>query len=195
MSQFWLYFRLGLEHVLDWNAYDHILFLIVLVASYTFIGWKRVFWLVTIFTLGHTLSLFLSVYQIVIVNSKYVEFLIPVTILVTAIFNIVNSKKKENKNNVAVLYFTTAFFGIVHGLGFSTYFKMIASGTESKFLPLLEFALGIEAAQIIVVLTVLILAFLFQNVLQVSRRDWILVISSIVIGVILPILRDNYLAL
>ena len=195
MSQFWLYFRLGLEHVLDWNAYDHILFLIVLVASYTFLGWKRVLWLVTIFTLGHTLSLFLSVYQIVIVNGKYVEFLIPVTILITAIFNIVNAKKKENKNNVVVLYFTTAFFGIVHGLGFSTYFKMIATGTESKFLPLLEFALGIEAAQIIVVLTMLIFAFLFQNVLRVTRRDWILVISSIVIGVILPILRDNYLAL
>lgn len=195
MSQFWLYFRLGLEHVLDWNAYDHILFLIVMVASYTFLGWKRAFWLVTIFTIGHMLSLFLSVYEIVLVDSNYVEFLIPVTILITAIFNIINAKKKENKNNISVLYFTTAFFGIIHGLGFSNYFKMIATGTENKFLPLLEFALGIEASQILVVLTVLILAFLFQNVLSVSRRDWILVLSSIVIGVILPILRDNYLAL
>ena len=195
MSQLWLYFRLGLEHVLDWNAYDHILFLIVMVASYTFLGWKRAFWLVTIFTIGHMLSLFLSVYEIVLVDSNYVEFLIPVTILITAIFNIINSKKKENKNNISVLYFTTAFFGIIHGLGFSNYFKMIATGTENKFLPLLEFALGIEASQILVVLTVLILAFLFQNVLSVSRRDWILVLSSIVIGVILPILRDNYLAL
>ena len=85
MSQFWLYFRFGLEHVLDWNAYDHILFLIVLVASYTFLGWKRVLWLVTIFTLGHTISLFLSVYGIVKVDSGYVELLIPITILVTAI--------------------------------------------------------------------------------------------------------------
>lgn len=195
MSQFWLYFRLGLEHVLDWNAYDHILFLIVLVASYTFIGWKKVFWLVTIFTLGHTLSLFLSVYEIVYVNSSYVELLIPITILVTGLFNIINSKKKENKNNVSVLYFTTAFFGIIHGLGFSTYFKMIASGTESKLLPLLEFALGIEAAQLIVVITVLFLAFIFQNVLNFSRRDWILVLSSVVIGIVLPILKENYLAL
>ncbi|MFD2517523.1 HupE/UreJ family protein [Salinimicrobium flavum] len=195
MSQFWLYFKLGLEHVLDWNAYDHILFLIVLVASYSFQSWKRVFWLVTIFTLGHTVSLFLSVYKVVQVNSNWVEFLIPVTILVTALFNIVYAKTRENKNNVGVLYFTTAFFGIVHGLGFSSYFKMIAAGTESKFLPLLEFALGIEAAQIIVVLSVLILAFLLQNVLKVNRRDWILIISSIVIGVILPILRENYLAL
>lgn len=195
MSQFWLYFRLGLEHVLDWNAYDHILFLIVLVAAYSFLAWKRVFWLVTIFTLGHTLSLFLSVYEIVLVNTAWVEFLIPITILITAIFNILNAKKRENKNNISVLYFTTAFFGIIHGLGFSTYFKMIASGTEDVFLPLLEFALGIEAAQIIVVIAVLLLSFLLQNVLRVARRDWILVVSAIVIGIILPILKENYLAL
>ena len=195
MSQFWLYFRLGLEHVLDWNAYDHILFLIVLVVAYSFYAWKRVLWLVTIFTLGHTLSLFLSVYEIVLVESSWVEFLIPVTILVTAIFNMINAKKKETKNNISVLYLTTAFFGIIHGLGFSTYFKMVSSGTDSVFLPLLEFALGIETAQIIVVLVVMILGFILQNMLRVKRRDWILVVSAIVIGIILPILKENYLAL
>ena len=195
MSQFWLYFRLGLEHVLDWNAYDHILFLIVLVAAYSFHSWKRVLWLVSIFTLGHTLSLFLSVYEIVLVDSSWIEFLIPVTILITAIFNMINAKKKESKNNISVLYLTTAFFGIIHGLGFSTYFKMIASGTESVFLPLLEFALGIETAQVIVVLCVMILGFILQNMLRIKRRDWILVVSAIVIGIILPILKENYLAL
>ena len=195
MSQFWLYFRLGLEHVLDWNAYDHILFLIVLVVAYSFHSWKRVLWLVSIFTLGHTLSLFLSVYEIVLVDSSWIEFLIPVTILITAIFNMINAKKKESKNNISVLYLTTAFFGIIHGLGFSTYFKMIASGTESVFLPLLEFALGIETAQVIVVLCVMIIGFILQNMLRVKRRDWILVVSAIVIGIILPILKENYLAL
>ncbi|NJY63472.1 HupE/UreJ family protein [Salinimicrobium sp. CDJ15-81-2] len=194
MSQFWLYFRLGLEHVLDWNAYDHILFLIVLVAAYSFHTWKRVLWLVTIFTLGHTISLFLSVYEIVIVDSTWVEFLIPLTILITAVFNMINARKKESKNNISILYLTTAFFGIIHGLGFSTYFKMIASGTDI-FLPLLEFALGIETAQIIVVLCVMIVGFILQNMLRVKRRDWILVISALVIGIILPILKENYLAL
>lgn len=195
MSQFWLYFRLGLEHVLDWNAYDHILFLIVLVAAYSFHTWKRVLWLVTIFTLGHTISLFLSVYEIVIVDSTWVEFLIPLTILITAVFNMINARKKESKNNISILFLTTAFFGIIHGLGFSTYFKMIASGTDSVFLPLLEFALGIETAQIIVVLCVMIVGFILQNMLRVKRRDWILVISALVIGIILPILKENYLAL
>ncbi|MEP6261453.1 MAG: HupE/UreJ family protein [Gillisia sp.] len=192
MSQFWLYFNLGLEHVLDWNAYDHILFLIVLVAAYSFSSWKRVLWLVTIFTLGHTLALFLSVYGVVSVSSRWVELLIAVTILVTALYNIFTAKKKEKQKNVSLLYGATAFFGIIHGLGFSTYFKMIASGTESKFLPLLEFALGIEAAQVIVVLIVMILGFIFQNFFRVNRRDWILVLSAIVIGIILPILRENF---
>lgn len=191
MSQFWLYFNLGLEHVLDWNAYDHILFLIVLVAAYSFSSWKRVLWLVTIFTLGHTLALFLSVYGVVSVSSRWVELLIAVTILVTALYNIFTAKKKESQKNVSLLYGATAFFGIIHGLGFSTYFKMIASGTDNKFLPLLEFALGIEAAQIIVVVIVMIVAFIFQNFFRVNRRDWILVLSSIVIGIILPILREN----
>lgn len=195
MSQFWLYFQLGLDHVLDWQAYDHILFLVVLVASYGFSTWKRVLWLVTLFTLGHTLALFLSVYEIVRVATDYVEFLIPVTILVTAIFDIVTAGKKPRDNNYNLLYFTTIFFGLIHGLGFSSYFKMIAAGSEAKFWPLVEFALGIEAAQIIVVLVVMILAFIFQNILNISKRDWILVTSSIVIGIILPILQETYRAL
>ena len=190
MSQFWLYFQLGLEHVLDWNAYDHILFLIVLVAAYSFPSWKRVLWLVTIFTLGHTLALFLSVYGVVTVSSRWVELLIAVTILVTALYNMFTAKKKESQKNIGLLYFSTAFFGIIHGLGFAYYFKRIISG-ENKFLPLLEFALGIEAAQIIVVLVVMIIAFIAQNFMRVSKRDWVLVLSAIVIGIILPILRDN----
>lgn len=195
MSQFWLYFQLGLNHVLDWQAYDHVLFLVVLVASYSFIAWKRVLWLVTLFTLGHTLALFLSVYQIVRVATDYVEFLIPITILATAIFDIANAGKKPRNNNFSVLYFTTIFFGLIHGLGFSSYFKMIAAGSDEIFWPLVEFALGIEVAQIIVVLGVMILAFIFQNILNISKRDWILVTSSIVIGIILPILQETYRAL
>ena len=190
MSQFWLYFKLGLEHVLDWQAYDHILFLIVLVAGYSFHSAAKVFWLVTIFTLGHTISLFLAAFDIVSVNSDWVEFLIPVSILVTALFDIATAKKPEKKKNPTLLYITTGFFGIIHGLGFSSYFEMISTGSD-KFLPLLEFALGIEAAQIIIVLTVLILAFIFQNMLRIARRDWILVVSSIVIGFVLPILIEN----
>lgn len=195
MSQFWLYFRLGLEHVLDWQAYDHILFLIVLVAAYSFSSWKRILWLVTLFTIGHTLALFLSVYGIVKVDPAWVELLIPVSIIVTALYNIVTVSKKERNKNHNPLYFITLFFGLIHGLGFSSYFKMVASNTESKLLPLLEFALGIETAQVIVVIAVIILGFIAQNIFSVSKRDWVLVTSAIVIGIILPILQENFQAI
>ncbi|WBL25909.1 HupE/UreJ family protein [Zunongwangia sp. HGR-M22] len=195
MSQFWLYLNLGLKHVLDWNAYDHILFFIALVASYTFTSWKKMLWLVTIFTLGHTLALFLSTYEIVMVDTAWVEFLIPVSIMITAIYNILTASNKEKSNNPTLLYFTTAFFGIIHGLGFSTYFKMLSSGFSSKIFPLLEFALGIECAQAIVVLCVLILAFITQNFFRVSKRDWVLIVSAIVVGIVLPILRENFNAI
>lgn len=190
MSQFWFYFQSGLEHILDWNAYDHILFLIVLAAAYSFHHWKVVLWLVTIFTLGHTIAHLLSVYDIISVNNRWVELLIALTILITALYNILTAKRKESQRNINLLYSITAFFGIIHGFGFSLNFKRSVSG-EDRFLPILEFALGIEAGQIIVALVVMILALIAQNLLRVTRRDWILVLSSIVIGIILPILREN----
>ena len=191
MSQFWLYFNLGLQHVLDWRAYDHVLFIAVLVAAYTIHEWKKIIWLVTIFTIGHTFSLALSTYNIIIVKTELVEFLIPLTILLTALYNLFTAGKKSRQNKIQVLYFATLFFGVIHGLGFSTYFKMISSNTSSKALPLLEFALGIEAAQTIVVIAVLLLSFLFQFVFRFSHRDWILVISSMVIGFATPMLMEN----
>lgn len=195
MSEFQLYFELGLQHVLDWNAYDHILFLIALVATFTFSGWRKVLLLVSIFTVGHTLALFLAAYELITVRSPWIEFLIPVTILITAVYNIVTAGKKKRDNNPVLLFITTGLFGIIHGLGFSYYFIRIIPTAGSKFLPLVEFALGIEGAQIIIVLSVLVLALIFQSLFHISKRDWILVASSIVIGVVLPILRENYLVL
>lgn len=195
MSQFWLYFRLGLEHVLDWQAYDHILFFIVLVVAYGFSSWKKIIWMITLFTLGHTLALFLSVYEIVRADPAWVELLIALTIILTAIYNLFTAGRKDRHKNLNLLYFTTVFFGLIHGLGFSSYFKMVSANTDSLFLPLLEFALGIEIAQIIVVLIVMIIGFILQNVFNVSRRDWILVTSALVIGIILPILQENFHAI
>lgn len=191
MNEFWIYFKLGLTHVLDWNAYDHVLFLIVLVASYTFLEWKRVFWLVTTFTLGHTLALILATFNIVKVNSAYVEFLIPITIFITAFYNLIRAGKKPKEGGMGVLIATTLFFGIIHGLGFSSFFMgSVGSGTD-KFVWLLEFALGIEAAQATVVIIVLILALIFQSIFNFSKRDWILVVSSIVIGLVIPMLLES----
>lgn len=190
MSDFWLYLKLGLTHVLDWQAYDHIVFLIVLVAAYNFSNWKRIFILVSLFTIGHTASLLLANYSVVTVSSKWIEFLIPVTILVAAMYNLFTSGKINRSEKVGLFYVITVFFGLIHGFGFATYYKMITGGNE--ILPLFEFALGIEFAQLIIVTIVLILSFIFQSIFRFNKRDWVLVVSSIVIGVVIPMLQNNW---
>ncbi|WP_108867545.1 HupE/UreJ family protein [Aquimarina aquimarini] len=191
MSEFWLYTKLGFGHVLDWSAYDHILFLIVLTVGYTFDNWKRILVLVTLFTVGHTMSLVLAVYGVVSVNSRLVEFLIPVTIFIAGLYNVFTAKKTGKNDKIAILYGVTIFFGLIHGLGFSSYFKVISSNVSSKILPLIEFALGVEAAQIVVVLLLLIISFIFQTLFRFSKQDWVLVISSVVIGMVIPMLIAN----
>jgi len=191
MSDFWLYFKLGLQHVLDWQAYDHVLFLIVLCASYTFASWKRLLILITLFTVGHTTSLLLGNYDIVSVSGAWIEFLIPVTILVGAIYNIITARKGDVSEKRGLLYLVTIFFGLIHGFGFSSFFKAV--NDESALLPLLEFALGIELAQIIVALIVLVVAHLTQSLIRFNKRDWILIISAVVIGMVIPMLIENWI--
>lgn len=191
MEQLKLFFELGLTHVLDINGYDHVLFLIVLAAPYLFSNWKKVLFLVTVFTVGHSISLILSSYNFISVNSSLVEFVIPVTIAVTALFNMFSSGKMISSTKIGLVFFATLFFGVVHGLGFSSYFKMIVGNTDYKFIPLIEFALGVEIAQIIIVIVVLVLASIAQNILSISKRDWVLVISSITLGLVIPMLLSR----
>lgn len=190
MDSFLFYFKEGLFHVLDWNAYDHILFLVVLTVPYLISNWKKLFTLVTVFTIGHTLTLAMSAYGVIRVNSSLVEILIPVTILITALYNIFTAGKKNRNQKIGIHIFAALFFGLIHGLGFSTYFKMMTASTDSKLLPLLEYTLGIESAQIIIVLVVLIVSFIGQSIFRFSLRDWVMVISSIVIGVAIPVFQN-----
>ncbi len=191
MSEFWFNVSYGLNHVLDINGYDHVLFLIVLAVPYVFKDWRPVLILVSLFTLGHTLSLVLAAYDIVKVNATLVEFLIPVTILIGAVYNVLKAGKSVKPKNINLLMFTSMFFGLIHGLGFAREFRMIIGMTEDKLLPLVEFALGIELAQVIVVFVVLFFGFLFQTLFRFSKRDWTLVLSSIVIGLVLPMIFES----
>jgi len=193
LDDFWFNIKYGMNHVLDINAYDHVLFLIVLTVPCMFKDWKRVLLLVSLFTLGHTLSLVLSAYGVVSVNANLIEFLIPITILVAALFNIMTSGKSAKKEKIGMLFITTLCFGLIHGLGFAREFKMFVGQTESKLLPLIEFALGIEIAQIIIVFIVLFLGFLSQTFFRFTKRDWIMVISAIVVGLVLPMLANSNL--
>ncbi len=195
LENFWFNVQYGIHHVLDIKAYDHLLFLIVLTVPYMFKDWKRVLLLVTMFTLGHTISLILAVYGVVNVKAVVVEFLIPITILIVALFNVFTSGKGAQKEKIGVLFLSTLFFGLIHGLGFAREFKMLLGDSDSKLILLLEFALGIELAQIIIVFAVLLLGYIMQTVFRFNKRDWILVISAIVVGLVIPmILNSPFLA-
>ena len=189
MDNFIFFVRQGLFHVLDWNAYDHVLFLIVLAVIYDFKNWKKVLGLISLFTIGHKFTLILAAYKIVSVNINWIEFLIPVTIITTALVNILNAKSIAKNTKANTNLFLALFFGLIHGLAFAGGFKMLIGNAKSKFIPLLEFALGIEFAQIVIVFVILLLGFIFQTIFRFSKRDWILITSSIVIGVTIPILK------
>ena len=191
MNDFIFNLKYGLNHVLDINGYDHVLFLMVLAVPYLFKDWKRVLILVSLFTIGHTLSLVLAAYDYVSINGATVEFLIPLTILIAAVYNIFTAGEQKRRRSIGVLFFAALFFGIIHGLGFAREFTMVFGDVENKPLALLAFALGIELAQVIVVFIILFLGFLCQTIFRLSKRDWVLVLSSIVIGLVIPILIEN----
>ncbi len=192
MNDFWIYFNIGLNHVLDFNAYDHMIFLLALTLPYDAKAWKRLLILVSIFTLGHTISLFLSVFDVVKIKPTMVELLIPITILITAIYNLISQGKKGKNDSLSFVGFVTLFFGIIHGLGFSGYFNSILPGNATdKLWPLLEFALGIETAQITIVILALIIGYVVQTLFKFSKRDWILSVSSFIIGIVMPLIINN----
>ncbi|WP_298531553.1 HupE/UreJ family protein [uncultured Algibacter sp.] len=195
LDNFWFNVEYGINHVLDVNAYDHVLFLIALTVPYVFKDWKRVLLLVSMFTLGHTLSLVLAAYNVISVNATVVEFLIPITIMVVALFNVFTSGKGAQKEKIGVLFLSTLFFGLIHGLGFAREFHMLLGDTDNKLVLLLEFALGIELAQVIIVFVVLFLGYVIQTIFRFSKRDWVMVVSAIVVGLVIPmILNSDFLA-
>lgn len=187
-DNFWFNVQYGINHILDIKAYHHILFLIVLTVPFAFKDWKRLLLLVTLFTLGHTLSLIMAYYDIITVNRSLVQFLMPITIMVVALYNVFTAGKKAPSEKVGILFLSTVFFGLVHGLGFVTLFSGQIKNGGNKWLAFLEIALGIELGQIIMVFIVLFLGFLGQMIFRFSVRDWVVVISAVVIGLLIPML-------
>ncbi|WP_047418114.1 HupE/UreJ family protein [Cellulophaga sp. Hel_I_12] len=192
MENFWFYLKMGLEHVLDLAAYDHILFLTILTVPFTFKSWKKVVFLATVFTVAHCISLALSAYKVIEVNVSIIEFLIPVTILLTAIFNLRYFKAKEAHKNLVWHGIATAFFGLIHGFGFSNYFKMLMAEEEDIITPLLGFATGIELSQLVIVLSILVFAFIVQSIFKLKQALFVLGMSILVILITLPMLRETY---
>ena len=192
MQDFWFYIKLGLQHVLDFAAYDHILFLAALAVPFTFKSWKKVLLLATIFTITHCLSLALSAYGIMTINAELIEFLIPITIALTALLNFFRVFRKEQVTGIYFQSLATSFFGLIHGFGFSNYFKLLMAEEEDKLSPLLGFATGIELSQVLIIVVVLTLTFLIQTIFKVKQGVFIGVTSILIFIATIPMLINTF---
>jgi hypothetical protein len=190
MGQFQLYFQLGIQHILDIKGFDHILFVVALCAIYVTRDWKKILILVTAFTIGHSITLALATLKLVRVNSDWIEFLIPVTIAVTAVSNIFSPKPSSGRG-IQINYVFALFFGLIHGLGFSNYLRSLLGKEASIFQPLLAFNLGLEVGQLVIVTITVVVAGLLVGLVGVNRKDWALVISSIVLGMAIMMMIDT----
>ncbi|MGC8749367.1 HupE/UreJ family protein [Hydrotalea sp.] len=181
MSDFNLYFTLGRQHIANITALDHILFLAALCTRYQFSDWKKLLVLVTAFTIGHSITLALSVLNVIHFSTAWIEFLIPITIFITAFSNLF-VKKFVFKSKFPIIYFFALFFGLVHGLGFSNYLKSLLGKNENIIWQLFAFNCGLEIGQLIIVLIILIIAFILVSILKISRRDYLLFLSAAIIA-------------
>jgi len=193
MSIFFTYFELGYDHILDIKGYDHILFVLALCAAYKLYDWKKILILITAFTIGHSLTLALSVFDLVSISSNLIEFLIPLTILFTAISNIWKSHQPITKYKTRANYALALFFGLIHGLGFSNYLKMLLGRDKEIIGQLFGFNVGLEVGQLLIVIFFLIISFIFTQFLRVKDRDWKLIISSAIAGIsLIMVIESGY---
>ena len=189
-----MYINLGFQHISDLAGYDHILFLLALCAVYSVDQWRRLFVLVTAFTVGHSITLALSSFGWVVIPSHIIEFLIPVTILITAIRNVAvpaSDQLSDARANMTGHYLVALCFGFIHGMGFSNYFRALMMDSSSITIPLLGFNLGIEIGQLLVVSIIVIVASLVVKFAQVKHRDWNLFISGAAAGISIVLMNET----
>ena len=177
MEDFSFYFDWGWSHIISWDALDHLLFLLALTAVYLFENRKQVIILITAFTIGHSLTLALSIYDTIHFKSSWVEFLIPITIVITATLNFF--RKDFDIKQQGFKYLITLVFGLVHGMGFAGTIKMTLAESQHIAIPLLSFNIGIEAGQIVMVFLILLFSQIVVHQLGFARKWWVWLLSSI----------------
>lgn len=196
LDDFSAYLELGLTHILDVQGYDHILFIVALVAAYTLSDARRLLWLVTAFTVGHSITLALATLGLVTVDSRLVEVLIPLTIVATALFTIWQERQPagpyeaESKRSAYMRYVLAAGFGLIHGLGFSSFLRAALGGEESLVVPLLGFNVGLELGQIVILLGILLVGLAVTKLAGLTDRAWTLVLSGVALGGALTLVVD-----
>lgn len=192
MSLFELYFTLGLQHIADLKGYDHILFILILCAVYNLKDWKRVLILVTAFTIGHSLTLVLATLKLLKVDGDLIEFLIPLTIFITALSNVIHRKGKVSMRHHYMKYAAALFFGLIHGLGFSNYLRSLLGAEKGLLLPLFSFNVGIEAGQIFIVVLIMLLTKVIVDVLKMPAREWHVLLSGAGLGISLVLMAERF---
>jgi hypothetical protein len=191
MQEFLMYMQIGFNHIANLSGIDHILFVAALCIRYQLSDWKKWLILITAFTIGHSITLVLSVFNYLDFATTWIEFLIPVTILITAISNMFVKKFSFN-SKFPVIYFFALFFGLIHGLGFSFYLKSLL-GLQQNIAPaLLAFNLGLEIGQILIVMAILVISFIFVTLLKAPRRDFILIVSGGILTLSLQMAIERY---
>lgn len=193
MQDLGFYFKLGWEHIIAWDALDHLLFVLALSAIYLINNWKQVLILVTAFTIGHSLTLVLSVYNLVRVNDVWVEFLIPCTIVITAVLNLL--EKDFQPGSLRLNYFLALFFGLIHGLGFANAIRFMLAKDQSVGWSLFGFNMGLEAGQIMVVTGILLVSFLLVNKAGLNRKWWVWIISILALSIAFKMAWERFPAL
>jgi hypothetical protein len=190
MSDTWFYFTMGWDHIISSEALDHQLFIVALTILFTLKQWKQVLVLVTAFTIGHSITLALSTFNVLAIPDWLVEFLIPCTIAITAIANIF--KKSVAHKSLIVNYFFALLFGFIHGLGFANKIKFILANDQSLGWSLFSFNLGLEVGQIVVVVLILLLIHLLVNYIKLNRKYLIIIVSAIVLAISLKMAIERF---
>ena len=190
MDDFGLYFKTGWQHIISWDALDHILFIVALTAIYLATNWKQVLVLVTAFTIGHSLTLALSVYDVIRLNGKWVEFLIPCTIITTALFNFF--VKDYQPKSLRVNYFLALFFGLIHGMGFANTIRFMLAKDQNIAIPLISFNIGLEVGQIIIVALILSGSYFVVNIAGLRRKWWVWPLSAIAVIIAMAMAKNRW---
>lgn len=180
MQTFLLFFKQGLSHILDIDGIDHILFILAITVFFNRTHWKKLALLVTAFTLGHSITLVLSMYDVISLKRDMVEQLIPITIIITCANNFFKVYK-PTKVNYKVLYTMVLVFGCVHGLAFSNFLKMAFFEDDNLLASLAGFNIGIELGQLLIVCVFLAATELALRVFKKIKHDHIIIACSGVI--------------
>ena len=176
------FFLSGWEHIVDINAYDHLLFVMTLCAAFKLKEWKQILIIITAFTIGHSGTLILSAFDIIPTNPKLIDLLIPFTIMLTAIANVINYDKNRKFSDTKIKYLIALVFGLIHGLAFASNFKFMLF-SDNILMPLFLFNIGIEAGQLFIVLLFMIALWFYSKVINGEHFKWNLFISGAGFGI------------